>query len=944
MAAEEKHPLDAYDLRHLVEHLLAAGHAADIHRLLACETPDEVTGTGSPKNSWFAAKQAGGEDQSYGADVEIAWRLADEAFLRELADASGPAIGLQTRYALIIASLSSAASRLSPQLLAELVEKNVWSLSRALTEALRLRPEARRADAVSALARAAGVEASDELLRAILQLADEEVRASALVAVSEHLPAALAPSVLEASRRFSQPQLQALTLTATAAHLPDVCLPEALQCTLELDDEQARAAVIGAIAPRLTATLAETAAEAARGITSETHRLEVLAAVGGRLSTRGATRADQIVRRTTPSTERARAAAAVSTSLPPASREKTLRREREAIDSIVSPEAKALALASFGDAKSAVGVAKRIRNERQRSQVMAAVADQLSESGVKEALAMIARARNQNERVELLARLAPHLPASSMLTALKLAATARNPETKAAGLQALAPFLPEDRVARAAREALTIKDVHIRAATLASLAPRLTGPVVLRALRAANRSRAPGGRAAMLRAIAPAVRTDEELAYAQRLADRLDAAERADVLAALTTEPTSEELSELTEAAMSLDDGDELGSLLTRLVETMRRNDVEACEAETDDESLTRKELLQRVEEAVRAREVDLRDEDLFEALAVMEGPDRRTVLHLALALAESQQQGGPTVADVVPYLAEYGRIGEALIAAREVPEKYARAQALARLVGFLEDDIRRDVVAECFRLTRAAVRSGAAEPWDAGLDVLESLLPYLDSRGIDRAIKTIEEAESTQPRGLERDRVAVVCCGMRTRLAACLVDRRSERVLVDALRSTASMRGVSSRADALRMLAPLLDAALVHQAVQLARGLEAEPFRSGALAALAERAADLDLERDAVELASEIAANAGDTDDPNARAEALGHLALPLQRLHPDDIGPLWCQRAGTGLLRRIARFSRRDLLTDLTQLVPAIHRLGGPDADQELARSARDVSRWWP
>ena len=45
-----------------------------------------------------------------------------------------------------------------------------------------------------------------------------------------------------------------------------------------------------------------------------------------------------------------------------------------------------------------------------------------------------------------------------------------------------------------------------------------------------------------------------------------------------------------------------------------------------------------------------------------------------------------------------------------------------------------------------------------------------------------------------------------------------------------------------------------------------------------------------------------------------------------------------------RYARFSRRDLLTDLTQLVPAIHRLGGTDADQALARSARDVSRWWP
>jgi hypothetical protein len=96
--APSTNPLGAllpYELRHLIEHLAAAASDDHIHRLLAWHRRDGLRA--APSNAWYEAKQAVGEDLGYEADIELAWRLADEAFIRADTRARGPALGLQVR-------------------------------------------------------------------------------------------------------------------------------------------------------------------------------------------------------------------------------------------------------------------------------------------------------------------------------------------------------------------------------------------------------------------------------------------------------------------------------------------------------------------------------------------------------------------------------------------------------------------------------------------------------------------------------------------------------------------------------------------------------------------------------------------------------------------------------------------------------------------------------
>jgi hypothetical protein len=121
--------LTEYELRHLAAHLEAPGRADDLHHLLRLEwvrtedVPhirqglrgwlDRLLGRRRFRterhctNAWYAAKEAVGDTAGYLADVQRAWRLANQS-------AESEAIVLQCRYALITASVNSLATNLPP--------------------------------------------------------------------------------------------------------------------------------------------------------------------------------------------------------------------------------------------------------------------------------------------------------------------------------------------------------------------------------------------------------------------------------------------------------------------------------------------------------------------------------------------------------------------------------------------------------------------------------------------------------------------------------------------------------------------------------------------------------------------------------------------------------------------------------------------------------------
>jgi hypothetical protein len=119
---------DGYPLRHLARHLHHAGRVAELHRLLAVAHSGS---RGGEVNVWFAAHDYADCLASYLEDLERAQNnsaaATDEALAKRQVAAS---LGTEVGYALMAASITSRAARISPQLLDLLVRSGRWSPGR----------------------------------------------------------------------------------------------------------------------------------------------------------------------------------------------------------------------------------------------------------------------------------------------------------------------------------------------------------------------------------------------------------------------------------------------------------------------------------------------------------------------------------------------------------------------------------------------------------------------------------------------------------------------------------------------------------------------------------------------------------------------------------------------------------------------------------------------
>ncbi len=135
-------PNDSYIHQHIVWHLEKAEQVKEIHSLLW-----EESKTGG--NGWYEACDRLGQTANFVTDVARAWQLAEDTWtLTTLPEV----IGLQCRYALIIASLNSLAANLLVELLIALVQKNVWTPSQGLAYVLQSSNPAQKANLLTQLA------------------------------------------------------------------------------------------------------------------------------------------------------------------------------------------------------------------------------------------------------------------------------------------------------------------------------------------------------------------------------------------------------------------------------------------------------------------------------------------------------------------------------------------------------------------------------------------------------------------------------------------------------------------------------------------------------------------------------------------------------------------------------------------------------------------------
>ncbi|RAY10683.1 hypothetical protein DPM19_34060 [Actinomadura craniellae] len=122
---------ELYGRRHLVPHLITAGRTTEVHALLAIEY--------SGGNLWYAARESTGDATAYLRDIALA-RAAARRTADEIRAAGRPAaeIGLEIRYALISASLTSMAANIPAGLLARLLVTGCWEPERTLAHVRRI--------------------------------------------------------------------------------------------------------------------------------------------------------------------------------------------------------------------------------------------------------------------------------------------------------------------------------------------------------------------------------------------------------------------------------------------------------------------------------------------------------------------------------------------------------------------------------------------------------------------------------------------------------------------------------------------------------------------------------------------------------------------------------------------------------------------------------------
>ena len=260
--------LSEYEIRHLVEHLHAAGSGAAIHRLLRLEDASDAA------NAWFAAQERIRNVDGYLRDLQLGL------------DLTGPdALALHARYALMTSSARSVASAVPAALLGVCVAGGLRTVDEALAQLERTSDTALVADALSSLAPHVPAALQAELRRLAAGLPDDRARARAIAGLAEGLAETELPALLADVERLA-PDLAddvSAALSALANRLGKPYALRLLALARGIERGVTRAEALLALAPLADEhdrpRVVEEALDAVRSDVNHFRRTEVLAEV-----------------------------------------------------------------------------------------------------------------------------------------------------------------------------------------------------------------------------------------------------------------------------------------------------------------------------------------------------------------------------------------------------------------------------------------------------------------------------------------------------------------------------------------------------------------------------------------------------------------------------------------------------------------------------------------
>ena len=181
-----------YPLRALAHHLVSAGHEDDLDRLMACGLGD--------RNVWYAAHESAGHITGFLSDVAAARRAID----RSPAVGAPHVLARKLRYALVDASIASSSTNYPPELLGQLVDRHIWTPTRAFGH--------------------------------VERMTDQDTQIPALIRIASTLPDDLIPRALSLVIGCRKAGSRSRALAAIIPRLPDTLLDEAWRAATSLDD------------------------------------------------------------------------------------------------------------------------------------------------------------------------------------------------------------------------------------------------------------------------------------------------------------------------------------------------------------------------------------------------------------------------------------------------------------------------------------------------------------------------------------------------------------------------------------------------------------------------------------------------------------------------------------------------------------------------------------
>jgi hypothetical protein len=555
---------DGYGLRHLIEHLTAAGRHGDIHRVLSAE---QARPGAQRVNTWYHVHDAANAVQEYLDDVARARRLAEERTDQQYA-AGEPAtgIGLEVRYALIESSIATLSGQLPLGVLVRLVELGRWSPERALTHVAQLGNPRLRARAFIGIAGQCDPWNRDIALR----LAAEE------------------------AARIEDVRMASITLTELAPVAIEDTMPTVLDVLDRIDSEQERFSALRALIAQGPATAVDALLDRARRLGDRTLRIRSFVTALDRVSeaVRRDLRAEIDAEMTgaTPDDlipapeliayvdEKARRPLLVASLVKasrvqhPVHREDILRGVAQHLDPAVVDEARAQV--SEGFLREVTQIAPPVvPDPAEQVLILSCAAElfapppqvqaQIAAAAPASAFARALGTATDNEyaRSRIVVNLAPHLPTHLLPQAVSLARSVGMGRFRADALTSLVPHLPAQDRPSIADEALTACLHHSDASELPdrlqTLAPHLRPRPLSQALREgiATTMADPNREAyvpKLLSALAPALPPallDEALAVAATIGD---AEQHAPVLAACTPFMSEPERTDLVGEALKI--------------------------------------------------------------------------------------------------------------------------------------------------------------------------------------------------------------------------------------------------------------------------------------------------------------------------------------------------------------------------------------------------------